>query len=269
MSFVNTVKTPNFEMDYIRFGAGTRTLVVIPGMSLKSVMLLASLVAESYKIFDKDYTVYLFDRKKHFESGYSVKDMARDTVEAVKAVGVENADFYGISQGGAIALTIAENWPQLVHRLGLASSFSRMNDSSRLVFEEWLRLAKLRDVEALCKNFVKKVFSEKTIEKYGDVLVRSYMDATDEDMERFAVMSQANLENDCYGDLDKVKCPVLVIGAELDQVAFLESSVEIVDKLKSAGTPCEFFVYEGYGHAAYDEARDYRERVLEFLNREF
>ena len=32
-----------------------------------------------------------------------------------------------------------------------------------------------------------------------------------------------------------------------------------------AGRPkCELYIYSGYGHAAYDLAPDYKERILEF-----
>ena len=34
---VQTVKTDNFEMDYIKFGTGVRPLVLLPGMSLKNI----------------------------------------------------------------------------------------------------------------------------------------------------------------------------------------------------------------------------------------
>ena len=54
---VQTVKTDNFEMDYLKFGTGARMLVLLPGMSLKSTMGLASMVVDSNKIFADDFTV--------------------------------------------------------------------------------------------------------------------------------------------------------------------------------------------------------------------
>ena len=63
-----------------------------------------------------------------------------------------------------------------------------------------------------------------------------------------------------YDELEKITCPVLVIGGKEDKIVGAESSVEIAEKLG-----CEIFMYENLGHAAYEEAKDFNHRVLEFL----
>ena len=228
---VKTVKTDNFEMDYLKFGTGARTLVLLPGMSLKSMMGLASMVVDSYKIFADDFTVYMFDRKKNFGESYPMEQMAVDTAEAMDALGIERACFIGISQGGMISQIIAEQYPQKVERLALGCSAARLNEMSRAVMTEWKRLAE------------------------------------EQDMARFCVLARACLEYDAYAGLEKLKCPTLVLGAELDQVLGVIASREIAEVLKQNGTPVELYVYENYGHAAYDEAPDYRARILAFLKK--
>ncbi|MBQ2617108.1 MAG: alpha/beta hydrolase, partial [Synergistaceae bacterium] len=59
-------------------------------------------------------------------------------------------------------------------------------------------------------------------------------------------------------------CPVLVLGSNDDRVLGGEASVQIMESLK-VKSGCELFMYDGYGHAAYDIAPDYRERMLKFL----
>jgi pimeloyl-ACP methyl ester carboxylesterase len=78
-------------------------------------------------------------------------------------------------------------------------------------------------------------------------------------------LAKACLEYDAFAGLEKLKCPTLVLGAELDQVLGVIASREIAEVLKQNGVPTELYVYENYGHAAYDEAPDYRARILEFL----
>lgn len=51
-------------MDYIVFGEGEKKFVIIPGLSVHSIMSFADAVEEAYKDFSEDYTVYLFDRPK-------------------------------------------------------------------------------------------------------------------------------------------------------------------------------------------------------------
>lgn len=264
---VQTVKTNGFEMDCIKFGTGNRPLVVLPGMSLKSVTSLASMVADSYKIFKDDFTVYLFDRKKDFGESYPMEEMAVDTADAMEALGIERACMIGISQGGMIAQLIAERFPQKVERLALGCSASRLNDMSRAVMTEWKRLADSRDIVALCSNFIDKVFSAETIRKYKKSLMRLNSNATEEDMGRFCVLARACLEFEAYEGLVNIKCPTLVLGAELDQTLGVIASREMAEVLERNGVPTDLYIYENYGHAAYDEAPDFRSRILEFLKR--
>ena len=56
---------------------------------------------------------------------------------------------------------------------------------------------------------------------------------------------------------------MLVIGSNDDNVLGGEASVKIYDKLKDH-PGCELYMYDGYGHAVYDLAPDYRERMLNF-----
>ena len=41
---VDTVRTESFTMDYLRFGNGKKTLVILPGLSVQSVMKLSEAV---------------------------------------------------------------------------------------------------------------------------------------------------------------------------------------------------------------------------------
>ena len=69
---------------------------------------------------------------------------------------------------------------------------------------------------------------------------------------------------DLLDDLYRITCPVLVIGSEDDHVVGAEASVQIAEHL-SDQTECEIYMYDGYGHAAYDLAPDYKERLPGFL----
>lgn len=266
---VFTANVADFEMDYMKFGRGQKPLVILPGMNLKSVMSLASLCVVSYKIFAEDYTIYLFDRRKEFDANYSICAMASDTALVMKNLGIVQANVFGISQGGVIAQTIAEECPELVRKLVLGSSMSRANETSDAIFKEWIRLVKTCDVDAFVSFFVDKVFSEKTARLCKQALVDMNHDATECDRERFSIMAKSCIAYDGYEALSKIKCPTLVLGASLDQVFTVKASIEMYERLKACGTPCKIYVYEGYGHAAYDEARDYRKRILNFFREIF
>ena len=85
---IQTVTTAGFSMDYICFGNGAETMVILPGLSVQSVLPQAKAIAKQYARFTDDYTVYLFDRRKELPPVYTVEDMANDTVQAMESLGL-------------------------------------------------------------------------------------------------------------------------------------------------------------------------------------
>ena len=57
----------------------------------------------------------------------SVEQMADDTAAALEKLGIEKADFFGYSTGGAIALQVAIRHPEIVRKLVLASVTYRLD----------------------------------------------------------------------------------------------------------------------------------------------
>ena len=58
---------PTGTQDYIRFGSGPRTLVMIPGVGdgLKTVKGMALPFALLYRSLARDFTVYVFSRRRN------------------------------------------------------------------------------------------------------------------------------------------------------------------------------------------------------------
>lgn len=258
---IKTVKTDGFEMDYFCFGNGSKVFMIIPGLSLRSVMLSAQVIAGAYKDFKKDYTVYVFDRRKNAPAGYSVRDMARDTAAVMKKIGISQADIFGASQGGMIAQYLAIDYPELVHSIVIGSSYSRGNDITKKVFDRWIALAEKKDVPSLNHDFFINIYSDEFLEANVDALPLVEKLGTAQECEQFIIFARACVDFDSYDELEKIKCPVLVIGAGQDKVLTGESSVEMAEKLG-----CELYIYESAAHAVYDEAPDYKERIMKFFS---
>ena len=66
-----TLNIGNTTMDYIRFGSGQRTLVMLPGLGdgLRSMKGTALPMAFMYREFCKDFTVYAFSRRNELPEG--------------------------------------------------------------------------------------------------------------------------------------------------------------------------------------------------------
>ena len=261
---VKTVSAGDMKMDYIVFGSGSKNFVILPGLSIHSVMSSADMIADAYRDFSETYTVYVFDRAKEIRDGYTLGNMAEDTAKAMKALNMESADVFGASQGGMIALYLAIDHPELVHKMILGSTFARPNDTFNQLVEEWIQLAERRDESRLLESFADNVYSETTLKAYREALISSNMGVCDEEFQRFLILAKACRTCDCYNALSAVKCPVLVLGSEGDRVVTAEGSKQIAEALG-----CELYIFDdSYGHGVYDEAPDYRKRCMDFLSDE-
>ena len=261
---IDTVRTESFTMDYMRFGTGRKTLVILPGLSVQSVMKFSDAVAESYRLLTDDFTVYLFERRNELPPSYSVYDMARDTAEAIRVLNLSGVYLFGVSQGGMIAMKIAADNPGLVASLILGSTSASVNQTQFSVIDEWIQFAKAGNAEGLYLSFGEKVYPESVFEQSRNILIDSAKTVTPEELSRFVILSEGTKDFDLSDDLKKIACPVLVIGSKDDKVLGGEASVKIFESLKDK-PGCELFMYDGYGHAAYDTAPDYRERMLKFF----
>lgn len=257
---IRTCKTDAFEMEYFSFGSGLRPFIIIPGVSMTSVMPAAAALAAGFGSFTNDWTVYVFDRKKDIQEGYSVLDMAEDTAAALTALGLKGCDIFGASQGGMIAQCIAIRHPELVHALYLGSTMARPNAACREVMERWLTLVDAGQSTPLNHEVNTRIYSKEYYARYQAIFASMEDTATPEQIRRFGVLVKACLEFDVYDRLDRIQCPVFVVGSHADRVVTAAASEELADKLH-----CPLYLYEGFSHAVYDEAPDYRERMKESL----
>lgn len=262
MSEVKTAVFDGGEMDYITFGRGKKAFVILPGLSVHSVMGLSDAVEKAYEVFTEEYTVYLFDNTKTLDEGYTISTLADDTARSMEALGISDADVLGVSMGGMRAIYLSSRHPELVHKLILASTASRVNDTFLTFGSVLLEKAEKRDEEGLLGAFADYVYSEKSNALYRDAFIDANRKITEEEYSRLCVLIRACLGYDASEELNGIKCPVLVIGSEGDRVVTAEASKEIASALG-----CSLYLYDSsYGHAVYDEAPDYKERCLKFLN---
>ena len=260
---IKTVNIPSGTVRCAVFGSGKQPLVILPGLGVKSVIDSAEEVAAAYKVFNDTHTVYLIDRRTNLPEGVTIDEIAEDTAEAVKALDIEGADVFATSFGGKVAQLLAVNHPELVSKLVFGSTAPCINPQSAKVINNWVSLARERKREELCRDFVHRVYSAQIAEKFCDFLVSRMSDCTDYDLDQLVFTAESAKNFDIRPGLCEIKCPVLVIGAENDGVLTGEASREIADILG-----CELYMYgEPYNHAVYDEAPDYKEKLLHFYSR--
>lgn len=258
-----TVKKDGTTIDCASFGRGNKTLVLLPGLSFQRVRGSALLLAYMYRIFSKEYTVYVIDKKEYIPDGYTIREMADDTAFAMERLGLCSADVFGVSQGGMIAQYLAVDYPQLVHKLVLGVTAARQNRTMEEVLGGWIQMAEQGRYEAIVEDMLRKMYSEKYVKKYGWLFPILSKIGKPKDFTRFIALARACFACDCYSEVDRITCPVFVIGGKEDKVVTGAASEEIAEKLR-----CELYMYYTLGHGAYDEAHDFNKHIYKFLCQE-
>ncbi len=262
-SLVSKVEFEGKEMEYIRFGNEEgRKLVILPGLSLKSVMGSATAIEGAYALAAKDHEVFLLDHIRNEPENYRIEDMAKDTITVLKKLGLDHFDLMGVSMGGMVSQLIAMQEPAMVDHLVLCSTTADVKSLDQDVFENWKKLAEERDLNGLMASFGEKVYSPSFYAQYKDAIIASGEGTEEKDYVNFLRSLEAIRDFDVKKELSSITCPVLVLGAGEDQVVGVQSSLDLSKILA-----CECYIYEGYGHGVYDEAPDYLSRILDFIEK--
>lgn len=254
------------RMSYVSFGHGNRAFVLLPGLSdgLATVKGKALLLAKPYRRFFDRYTVYLFSRKDEMPEGYSIRDMAEDQAKVLRALGLERVSVMGVSQGGMIAQLLAADHPELVEKLVLAVTAPRVNDVIWGCVGRWIASAKQGDYKQLMIDTAESIYTGRRLKQYRKLYPVIGAVGKPKSYDRFLINAEAILRFDATEDLGRIACPTLILGGGEDKVVGGQAAHELQERI----TGSELFVYGELGHAAYEEAEDFNERVFRFLEAE-
>ena len=254
---------PTGTMPYVSFGSGLRKLVVLPGLSdgLATVKGKALLLVGPYRPYLGDFTVYLFSRREPLKEGQTIRDMAQDQAAALKALGLERVSVLGVSEGGMIAQYLAIDHPKLVEKLVLAVTAPCMNDVIRSCLPGWVDMAERNDHKALMIDTAERSYSPARLRSYRKMYPLLGRVGKPKTYDRFLINAQAILSFDALGELNKILCPTLILGGAEDRIVGPEASRMLAEGIKDS----ELYLYPDLGHAAYEEAPDFYDRVFDFV----
>lgn len=253
------------DCDYISFGSGDDVLIMLPGVGdgFKTAKGVAVPFSVMYRCFAKDFRVFVFSRRNRMFKGFTTKNMADDIAAIMYKLEIDSAHVYGVSQGGMIAQQLALRHPDKVKSLVLAVTASRPNDIMRDSLETWLRMADKDDYKGIMLDTAERSYTGAYLER-GRKLNKLLALVKPKDYTRFRILCESCLEHDAYDELDKISCPVFIIGADSDKVLGGEASEELAERIPGA----ELYMYEGYSHGVYEQAKDFNKRVLDNLTKQ-
>lgn len=252
------------EMDYVAFGRGTETLVMLPGLGdgLRTVRGMAATFALQFRQLGRRFRVYSFSRKRVLREGSTTADFADDLARAMEALGISGATVLGVSQGGMIAQWLTLRHPQLVKRLILCVTLSRQNAVMQGVVPRWIEWGEQGDFRRIFIDTAERYYTEAYLKRMRWMLPLAARLSRPEDPQRFLIQARACLTHDAYAELPRIACPTLVMGGGLDAIVGTEAAGEIAGQI--AG--CEIRIWPEYGHALNDEAKDFQRCIVDFAD---
>ena len=259
------VNIGNTEMYYVAFGKGKKNLVTLPGLSdgLATVKGKGAVLSVPFRKYLSDYTVYMFSRKNEMPEGYSIRDMAEDQVLAMKMLGIEKADLLGVSEGGMIAQYIAIDHPETVEKLILAVTAPSADPVASEAVSGWIEMVKRGDHTSLMVDTAEKMYSEAYLRKNRKLFPLLARFTKPASYDRFLKNAEAILGFDARDEIRRISCPTLIIAGSDDHTVGNEACHLLHDAIQGS----ELYVYEDLGHGAFEEAKDFYDRVIAFCER--
>lgn len=258
-----TLQLSKGSMDYIRFGSGKRTLIILPGLgdSLRSMRGLALPTALIYRVFAKHYTVYMFSRRQNLQMGCTTRELAQDQIEAMDVLGIRQADLAGISMGGMLSQQLASLYPERIRRLVLVVTCCEPNPIITKSVNEWMDCARSGDHTALMESNVRLIYTDAYYRRNKWLVPVMGLLTKPKSYDRFLIQANACLHHNAREQLCRIQAETLVVGGEKDAALGGDASRVLAANIPNA----RLVMYPEGAHGLYDEEKGFRKLVLDFL----
>lgn len=261
---INEVLFNNKKMNYFKFGMGSKIMVMIPGLSVKSVMEAENIIINDYKLLTKDFTIYCFDRIEEPKEGYTIKDMAIDMLSVIKLLGLKDIYLFGASQGAMIGFNMILLDETLFKKFIVASSCTKVDDFINSKIKEFINYAKNYEKKELFLGFSKLIYPDEIYLKYENYLTDIIPSITNIELDKFVILAKTIINFDIFDLVKDINIPILFVHDKLDKLININNVYAFLKTYKYKSNFTSYF-YEGYGHALYDLALDFKKIILDYF----
>jgi pimeloyl-ACP methyl ester carboxylesterase len=204
---------------FVRIGADSAPLVVLPGLALGNRppgRLAVTAYARGFHRLARDRTLYVVQRPQGLPAGAGTADIAGEYA-AVLGAELGRFDLMGLSTGGLIAQHLALDHPGSVTSMALVVSGARIAAPGREICRRWLELAAARRWRALHGDLA-AVAVDGAVARGLARSILSLTSAAPSAVEAadFTTTVRAVLEHDTRSLLPRLGMPALVIGGATD-----------------------------------------------------
>jgi 3-oxoadipate enol-lactonase len=244
------LRRADVALHYERLGSGEAVLL------LNGIMMTTSSWIAQVDALSESYEVVLHDFRGQLRSPkpagpVRLEEHVDDLLALLDELELDRVHLAGTSYGGEIGLMFAVAHPSRVRSLAVIASTSEVGPALKARVDPWARTAR-EAPELLYDSSVRDIFSPAFVAAHLDVVdvARARVAACPPAFFRgLAELVEAFETLGVTARLPEVRCPTLVVAAELDLLKPLADSRRIADAIPGA----ELVVVEGAGHAVVVE----------------
>jgi 3-oxoadipate enol-lactonase len=214
----------------------------------------------------EDHRVIRYDHRGHGRSpvppgDYSLEQVAADALELIDTLGIESADYCGVSMGGMVGMWLAAHHPARIRRLVLASTSAYLAprqpwiDRAALVRAEGMSAV----AEPTLDRWLTPGFRDSGSAEVG--IIRGQLLGTDP--QGYAGCAIAVGEMDLRADLALITAPTLVMVADDDP----STPPAHGEAIAAAITGAELVRFRGRHLALAEHPEEFAAAIGEFLDR--
>jgi 4,5:9,10-diseco-3-hydroxy-5,9,17-trioxoandrosta-1(10),2-diene-4-oate hydrolase len=196
------------------------------------------------------------------EGAYSLDDVAAQHKGLLDALGVSKATLVGNSQGGAIAITMALDYPDAVEKLVLMAPGALEARETYMEMEGIKAMIRVLYKEGISKETMRKVFTLQLHDESkitDEVIEERYQVAMTQHKDNIARIRVVNLED----RLSEIRCPVLCFWGANDKFCPPTGAPKIASRCVNSRT----MLISSCGHWVMVEyPKLFNDLTLRFLN---
>jgi len=219
------------------------------------------LAERGYRTLVPDTMGYGYSTKPE-EGTFSLDDVAAQYRGLLDALGVDRVTVVGNSQGGAVAITIALNYPDLVDKLVLMAPGGLESRETYMAMEGIKAMIRVLYKEGISKETMRKVFTLQLHDESkitDEVIEERYQVAMTQHKDNIARIHVANQED----RLPEIQCPVLCFWGADDKFCPASGASKIASRCPSSRT----MLIASCGHWVMVEyPKLFNELTLKFLD---
>ena len=201
----------------------------------------------------------------------TIKEMAEDAIDFIKALGFKQIDILSFSMGGMIAQELLELEPTLIRKVILTGTGPRggkgIENVTKISNQDLVRaIFTLKDVKTYL--FFTRTSNGKKKAKEFLARIKERKHNRDKMISLKGYLTQLKAINrwgkSTPADLSKIKQPILVVNGEADRMVPTENSYDLVQRLLNS----KLVIYKDAGHGAiFQYHQEFAKEVLAFLNK--